>query len=417
MEEIARTDPSTRRSGGRDRPVRRPVSAMAAVVAVSLAVTACVTSADTGSAAGPTSLDSAGGADDGGGVSSRSDPPTESDLDADDRAAGTVPPPKDPTDEPVEPDICAGLVAATVGAVDLASLVEASGLAASQRNPGIVWAHNDSGQTTAVHAFGPGGAHRASFELVGIAGIDIEDIAIVGTTIHLADIGDNDAERSEIAVYRFEEPDLAALDGTADSTVDGAIDGAIEAVDVIRLRYPDGPRDAEAFVVDPADGTMLVIEKAFGFGGSGLVSPTPATVYAVTPADLAAAPSSGGADGLPIELRPVGAVAMDDLAARATGQAPADAIFTRLGLEGVATGADIRADGRLIAVRTYSSVWLFERAPEQTAVEALASEPCEAPTVVEAQGEAVTFLDGSGAAFVTVSEGSSPAWNVTSVGP
>jgi hypothetical protein len=299
--------------------------------------------------------------------------------------------------------VCDGLVAVTAGSVELDSLVETSGLAASRQHPGIVWAHNDSGQATEVSAIGPSGEHRATFALGGIDGVDIEDIAVHDGELYLADIGDNDSVRESVAVYRFAEPDPAAGDGV------------VTGVEVIELRYPGGARDAEAFAVDPATGELIIIEKAFGFApGGGLVTPTPASIFvAPSPGDAAGA-TDGGTTGEVTELTATGTVAMTRLAAEATGEAPPDAIFTRLGLEGVVTAADIRGDGRLIAIRTYATVWLFGRSEGQSVAEALASTPCEAPTVVEEQGESVAFLHADTAAFVTASEGSNPAWNVTS---
>ena len=79
----------------------------------------------------------------------------------------------------------------------------------------------------------------------------------------------------------------------------------------------------------------------------------------------------------------------------------------------LATGADIRSDGELIAIRTYDTVWLFEREPDQTVAQALVGQPCEAPTRPEEQGEAVGFLDGSSRAFVTIAEGTDPTINLT----
>lgn len=341
-------------------------------LAFSVLLAACGTAPDADSSSPPTSTNESRGTQGGG-----DEPAAES--------AGSA---------------CADLRATSDGTVELDSLIETSGLAASQVHDGVVWAHNDSGQETALHAIGPNGSDLGTFTLntsADVAGVDIEDIAVSGSTVYLADIGDNDATRDEILIYRFPEPDPTAGGG------------AVADVEVVRLRYPDGPRDAEAFVVDPVTGELIIVEKAFGFGsGGGLVSPTPATIYTASPPF-----DSSGFDGTPIELAPTGAVAMDQLATQATAEPPADAIFTRLGVEGVATAADIRADGQLIAVRTYATVWLFERRDGQTVAEALASAPCEAPTIVEAQGEAVAFLNADSSAFVTVSEGTNPAWNVT----
>jgi hypothetical protein len=57
-------------------------------------------------------------------------------------------------------------------------------------------------------------------------------------------------------------------------------------------------------------------------------------------------------------------------------------------------------------VRTYGTIWLWDRAEGQSVAEALAGEPCEGPSEVEPQGEAIAFTsDGRG--YVTASEGAS----------
>jgi hypothetical protein len=77
----------------------------------------------------------------------------------------------------------------------------------------------------------------------------------------------------------------------------------------------------------------------------------------------------------------------------------------------IVTGGDVSADGSLVAVRTYTGVYLWDRAPGQAVPEALAAEPCAAPAALERQGESVAFLaDGRG--YVTVSEGEHPPLHV-----
>ena len=90
------------------------------------------------------------------------------------------------------------------------NLAELSGLAASRRNPGVVWAHND-GSRDRVYAFATNGEHLATFEINENIE-DLEDI-IIGPGplphfdyIYAGDIGDNDSERANFVVYRMPEP-------------------------------------------------------------------------------------------------------------------------------------------------------------------------------------------------------------------
>ena len=84
--------------------------------------------------------------------------------------------------------------------------------------------------------------------LQGAEAVDWEDIAIRGRTLYVGDIGDNAAQRPDIAVYRF---------GAA---------GAPRAVRErkLALRYPDGAHDAEALLVDPRTGSLAIVTKDFG---------------------------------------------------------------------------------------------------------------------------------------------------------
>ncbi len=299
-------------------------------------------------------------------------------------------------------NLCDGLEVRTAGIVANPELIEASGIAASQQHPGVFWAHNDSGSQPTLYAIGSAGEDLGSFPVPGIAGIDVEDIALLDGSVYLADIGDNNERRSSVFVYRFDEP------------VPGSGEG-IGPVATFEFVYPDGAHDAESFLVDPISRDLVILDKSFRIGGGdgGLLSPSPARIF-VTPA-----PSSDadGAAGEPITMEQVGTVAVDELALRATAEGPEDALFTQLGLGGLATGASIRNDGGAIAVRTYATVWLFDRSPGQSIAEALGGVPCEAPTLAEQQGEAVDFLPGTGSGFVTVSEGSNPGLNVTEPRP
>jgi hypothetical protein len=304
--------------------------------------------------------------------------------------APTVPAPTVPAD----PDQwCEGLEARSGGAVASDELTEVSGLAASAEHPGVLWAHNDSGHEPALYALSADGADRGRFPLPGVEAVDIEDMALAGGMVYLADIGDNDLERTEVALYRFPEPDPAAS-------------GPVEEVEVLRFRYPDGAHDAESLLVDPLSGEVAIVDKAIqlGFGDGTPLGPAPATVFTASP------PFAGGEV---LELVAAGTVALDKLDLEAASEA-ATGPAADLGLDGLATGADIRADGRVIALRTYATVWLFDRPAGSSLVEALAGTPCEAPTRPESQGEAVALLPGPGTELVTISEGPNPEVNLIS---
>ncbi|MEL7155543.1 MAG: hypothetical protein AAFN30_02980 [Actinomycetota bacterium] len=330
---------------------------------------------------------------DGGSASGPSEAPEAPPAPSEPDGSPTPPESSAPDGRAVAP-ACPPTSAATVGTVATPGLTETSGLAASQERPGRLWAHNDSGSAAAVHAIGSGGEDQGRVAVPAIDGIDIEDMALADGMLYLADIGDNNAQRDGVTVYRFPEPDPAAT-------------GEITAVERVELRYPDGAIDAEAMFVDPATGRLVIVAKALTLrlGGDSPVGPGPAPIFVVDPVW----------GGPPMTMTQVGTVALDELDDQAEGPIP-EGLIADFGLAGLATGADIRADGSMIAIRTYRTVWLFPRAPGQSVADALAGVPCPARTVPEAQGEAVAFLNGGDGSFATVSEGTNPALNVTTVG-
>ena len=133
--------------------------------------------------------------------------------------------------------------------VRVPELREASGIAISRRLPGRLWVHNDSGAPV-LFAINTSGAVTGRLRLSGADVDDWEAVAVgacpAGSCIYVGDIGDNNARRKRITVYRFTEP--AA---TAESAAVG---------DVFHATYPDGPHDAESLLVTP-EGRMHVVTK------------------------------------------------------------------------------------------------------------------------------------------------------------
>lgn len=262
-------------------------------------------------------------------------------------------------------------------------VVEISGLAASRKNEGVLWAHNDSGDVARVIAFSTSGEPRGMYEIGGAEAIDWEDMAIGPGPqpgedyLYLGDIGDNAAKRAEIVVYRAVEPDI-----------DTKVGSDIEGVERIVLRYPDAPHDAETLLVDPLNGDLVIVTKEIATGNSG--------VYRASAAALATGDAT---------LERAGGIEKARLTP--TSAAPEDASPLVRGVGYLPTGGDVSRDGALIAIRTYGSVFLWARDENTSLADALAGAPCEAPSTIEPQGEAIAF-DGGGDGYFTVSEGVSP---------
>jgi hypothetical protein len=137
-------------------------------------------------------------------------------------------------------------------------ITESSGLVASRLHPGVLWTHNDSGDSARLFAVGPAGRVLATLRLAGVAARDWEAVApgVDGAgrpALFVGDVGDNLATQPEVSVYRVTEPSRLR-DATVPATR-------------FRLRYPGGPRDAEALLVDPRGNRLYVASKQAAGGG------------------------------------------------------------------------------------------------------------------------------------------------------
>lgn len=171
-------------------------------------------------------------------------------------------------------------------------LQESSGLAASPSRPGILWTHNDSGNSPTLYAVDRDGAVVAR---VAVRGVPATDWEAIGSwrdergrgLIAIADIGDNAAARPRIEIDVIAEP---ARLGTS----------TVTPLRRIQLRYPDGvSADAEAILIDPRTSRMYLVTKGL------LRSRVFAVPAAVQPgADAGSVP----AQVVSAVLEPVGAV-------------------------------------------------------------------------------------------------------------
>jgi hypothetical protein len=250
------------------------------------------------------------------------------------------------------------------------ALTEISGLVSL---PSGLWANNDSGDVARVFRLDDRGRTLAVVRLAGVEATDWEDLAGVvgdgGEELFAGDIGDNAAARPEIIVHRFAVPDPAPT---------GEVEIPAQDVQSITLHYPQGARDAETLLLDPRTRDLVVVHKRFG---------GPSEVYQATEADWA--------DG-DARLERVGVVEV--------GTTPLDAT----------TAGDVSRRGDLVALRTYAAVLVFPRRVDQSVAEALVGNvPCDGPTAIEVQGEAMAFTDDG---YATISEGRRPRINRFSVG-
>jgi hypothetical protein len=232
-----------------------------------------------------------------------------------------------------------------------ARVVESSGLAVSRRHPGVLWTHNDSGDAARVFAVGRDGRVLATLRFAGVEARDWEAVAVGrdelgGPALFVGDVGDNQGVWPWVTVYRAAEP--ARL---GDATV---------PVRRYRLRYPDGPRDAEALLVDPRSNRLYVTSKEDAGGG------------------LYRAPARLRSDRVNL-LRRVGRVPP------------------------LVTDGAFSPDGRLLVLRDYLAAHLYRASGGRLATVTLPLQP---------QGESVAF-SADGRSLLAGSEGGgSQVWRV-----
>jgi hypothetical protein len=152
--------------------------------------------------------------------------------------------PDAPTEQP------ATLHFEVAGRLENPKIVEASGLARSQREPGVLWTINDSGKPY-LYAIDHEGRHLGRVDLNKSDNRDWEDLASFQLDgdpyLLVADIGDNDARYKKRTIYVAKEPRTDENKTKVDWEID--------------FEYPNGPRDAEAVAVDIENERILVLSK------------------------------------------------------------------------------------------------------------------------------------------------------------
>jgi hypothetical protein len=233
-------------------------------------------------------------------------------------------------------------------------LLEISGVAASRVNPGMLYIHNDSGNPNQVYLTDANGDNKGTLTLTQYANRDWEDIAVgpgpvSGVNyVYVADIGDNYSQYSSVYIYRFREPVLTGKTIPYIANIDTA--------DKIELKYPDGPRNAETLMVDPATRDIYIASKENSFSQVYVAKYPQSTTSATT-------------------MTPV-----------------AKLYFNK------ATGGDISPDGTEMLLRSNQLIWYW-KFPAGTGIAAgWLMKPQIAPYANnEPQGEGIGFAaDGSG---------------------
>ncbi|MES2966095.1 MAG: hypothetical protein V4760_19600 [Bdellovibrionota bacterium] len=252
--------------------------------------------------------------------------------------------------------------AVEVGKLDPKKIDESSGLAVSRRFD-VLYHNNDSGTGPQFWITSRDGSGARAVKIKDYVPKDPEEIAVgpcpgsaKKTCIALGDIGDNRGARKNVGVFFVEELEKFTNEVTP--------------VGIVRFRYPDGARDAEAFGIMP-NGDLVVVTKE----GSLLKPTKPARIYRARASDLARATA-----GEEITLMHVGTIDVP-------------AIVKDKGVGGLVTAMSIAGDGSRFVLLTYDKAVEVEIDLSTEKWVGVASEAARVVDIARLQGQESVSYD------------------------
>ncbi|EOZ96984.1 putative integral membrane protein, putative [Indibacter alkaliphilus LW1] len=254
-----------------------------------------------------------------------------------------------------------GVFASPAESRGTSTLIEASGLAYSRKNPGHVWSHQDKNNDNRFFLLDANtGETVAAYRIPGTRNRDWEDIEIANGPdegvdyLYIGDVGDNDQVYPNYTVYRFEEPQFE------ESHRGQIIDLDIE-YDEIKFVYPEKSHDVESLMVDPLTKDIYLATKR-DFRSILFVLPYPQI-----------------------------------LSERSTAIEVGSFSFTR------ATAGTVSKDGMEVLIKNYDRIYYWKRNSGQSFLDLMSTKPSIAPyNPTEAKGEAICFDHDGG--YYTLSE-------------
>lgn len=259
---------------------------------------------------------------------------------------------------------CTTYGAATVVGTEPSSLTELSGVVASRKNPGVLYAHNDSGSNSTLVVMSDTAQPLGQFVLSNVNAVDWEDVATgpcdAGSCIFVGEIGDNNLAYASRAVYRFAEPVISPTTSMGTTMV---------TADALTYVYPDGRHNAETLLVDPNSGDIYVVTKVSNVASTVYRLPKPFT------------------PGTQATMEKVGDLALP-------------------GSAGLVTGGDVHPCGTRMLIRTYPMIYEFKLTAGQPFASIFAATPTAVTTPTqdqESKGEGVTYA-ADGVGYFTASE-------------
>lgn len=238
------------------------------------------------------------------------------------------------------------------GSFQAPDLTESSGAITSSTMPRVLFTINDSGNPPEIFAFDSAGRPLGRWRVPVVRNRDWEALSRgpcpAGSCLFIGDIGDNSELQRSVVVYRVREP-------AKFERFRGAEDAAPLNLDSVVVSYPDGAHDAEAMWVD-ASGDLFIVSKGRG---------PHISLYRV-------AGTAFGGKPVMAELRQ---------------QLP---LVPEQKLGRMVTDAALSPDGRRVAIRTYTEIYIFPTAgPGRLAPPSVS---CNVAGL-EKQGEGIAWLD------------------------
>lgn len=273
----------------------------------------------------------------------------------------------------------------STGIIRNTALIEASGLLAARRSPGVYFLHNDDG-VPQVFAINEAGEDLGSFLIDGASNRDWEDISWApgdhGPLLVIADTGDNFTQHDQVLLYFVAEPQPGS---------DGLFSGTVPLVHTLRLTYPDGARDCESVAYEPSSQQIIFISKR----------DKPARIYSIALGDaLATDEAVLDYQGDVYVFRPPSASDMVYFGER-------DGPWVSQ-----PTGLDFNPSGNQAAIISYRSVYLFNRARNQTWPQAFAQKPREILGPESKKEEAIGYTTDGKRIMVTTEGIDAPVYRL-----
>ncbi|ESO83129.1 hypothetical protein LOTGIDRAFT_169532 [Lottia gigantea] len=243
--------------------------------------------------------------------------------------------------------------------LDNREIDEASGLAASQIHPGILYMENDKGDTNRIFAVDTTNCHMAAMlTIAGVDNYDWEDLAVgpcgSNSCIYIAETGDHAEDGAKNIIYRVREP---AIMKNQTLQLDS------------QLHFKWGEPDCETVMITPNEDVYTVSKVV---GGHGRLAKFSHTAW-----------GSGK-----------------------TVAAEASVVLNQSSSHHDPVGGDISLDGKEMLIKYKQHVYYWH-VPDGDYIKAVTSVPIELPIIKEKRGESVCW-DARGIDYYTISEGKLP---------